>query len=330
MDKRLGVSLAAALAAFLLTAPVASAAWEVGDRCVANAVEPNSTAIMLNNDEPYLALAPVVPPEGGRVITRWRVQTGPGQAPTAQRLVVLQQVGEEEDRKVGESALETVGLGVSEFATRIPAPEYAHVGLTGPDGALLCEKTEMHLAGAVEDAWPVGETRKFKVLSNVGVPVIAVAEADVDGDGYGDETQDRCPASAAHQGDCPTVTPSVLSRVVRRNAILVRAQVDSDASVEATGSIRWLKAPPGDRRRKTYSRVTPVTVRLSAGLSRQLTAGAPATFRVPLPKAVLRRLAKLNPKRALRARITVTATDLAVRETTRTVVVRLRGRDRDA
>lgn len=51
-----------------------------------------------------------------------------------------------------------------------------------------------------------GETR-----GAVGAPepetlvnVSAVLEADTDGDGFGDETQDQCPTDPSTQGPCPT------------------------------------------------------------------------------------------------------------------------------
>jgi hypothetical protein len=305
--------------------------WLERDRCAATALQPNATALMLENDELYPVLPPVVPPESERVITRWKVQAGPDQAPVSQKLVVFQQAGEETTREVAESALETVGPGVSEFATRIVAPEYGQIGLTRPAGALVCEKVERHQAGIVEGDWPSGETRRNEIRMDVGVPVIAVVEYDRDGDGYGDETQDRCPASAAHQGDCPTATAWVLSRVVRRGAIVVRAQVDSEAAVKVSGSVRWRASERSRASRRITDRKPPrdlMIVYLSAGAARSLVPGVTVTFRVPLPTALLKRLATLPPARKTLARLTVAATDLAGRVTERKIVVKLPGRDR--
>lgn len=53
-----------------------------------------------------------------------------------------------------------------------------------------------------------------------------------------------------------------------------------------------------------------------------------ARIRVPLPEAVLLRLAKLRPKRSLRARIAVTVTDKVGEETSDEFVVKLHGRRR--
>lgn len=54
----------------------------------------------------------------------------------------------------------------------------------------------------------VGSTVTFG-SSNTGyrMNLTALIEADADGDGYGDETQDSCPTNASTQGICPTSTP---------------------------------------------------------------------------------------------------------------------------
>ena len=39
------------------------------------------------------------------------------------------------------------------------------------------------------------------------VPVEATLEVDADHDGFGDETQDRCPTDASTQGPCPDISP---------------------------------------------------------------------------------------------------------------------------
>ena len=45
-------------------------------------------------------------------------------------------------------------------------------------------------------------------LSDVDLLVQASVEPDADGDEYGDQTQDRCPAQADTQGDCDTTAPT--------------------------------------------------------------------------------------------------------------------------
>ena len=295
----------------------ASASQEVGSTCVANPTLPNSTALVLYTNG-ALTPQPNVIPAG--VITRWKVQAPADQAPIAQRLVVNRQVGEQDDSKVGESALETVGPGTNEFATRVPAPEYAHVGLTGPDGALYCDDVAMDTAGIVEGAWPVGETRHFGVEVNDSVPVVAVVEPDRDNDGYGDETQDGCPQSAALPGRLPARAP--------RLALRGRSRARSSSTSRRR---RRRKSMPGARsagdqpKGGQSHRVGPsASARPNTGGS----GGVATRIKLPLPKAVIRRLNRTPPRESLRAKVFVHSMDLAGRPSTEKTCGRPQGAER--
>jgi hypothetical protein len=115
---------------------------------------------------------------------------------------------------VGRSDLESFIAGiVNSFATRLPVSGGEILGLRGENAARTYDgmtgDNVLELSGG--DPAP-GETR-----SAVGAPdpvtlvnVFASLEADADGDGFGDETQDQCPTSATTQGPCPTtaITPT--------------------------------------------------------------------------------------------------------------------------
>ncbi|HEY7256777.1 MAG TPA: hypothetical protein VH476_08845, partial [Solirubrobacterales bacterium] len=253
----------------------------------------------------------------GGVITRWKVQAPPDQAPIQQRLVVNRQVGEQDDSKVGESALETIGPGTNEFATRVPAPDYAHVGLTGPAGALYCDGVAMETAGIVEGEWPIGETRHFGVEVNDSVPVLAVVEPDRDSDGYGDETQDGCPQSAQYQGGCPLVELRAVARA-RSGAIVIDVTPTAEAKVYAWGQISWGTTSKGNHRRRT--------VRLGPTKYTWVGGGEAQRIKLPLPRASIRQLNRTPPREKLRARVFVHSIDLAGRPSTRKLLVELRGR----
>jgi hypothetical protein len=320
--------MAAAVALGLLSAPPASALEEVGNACVADGSEAGATMLGLSNQGSLPFMQPVVPPEGAHVITRWKVQVGPGIPPIEQQLVASHQVGEEDDRKVGESQLQLLVAGNNEFATRIPVSEYDHIGLRGPMQTLICHQ-ELNTAGRLKGAFAIGETRRFEVLVHVGTPVLAIVEPDRDSDGYGDETQDGCPWNAALQTECPPVTPKVDSVAPKERAILVAVGVSSQAQVQVFGQVSWQvrqKAGQGSGRARKGDRG--LTVGLSAGAARTVLPGTVANFRVPLPKSVLRRLGRIAPQQALRAQITIRTTDLASRENDRLVTVKLHGRRR--
>jgi hypothetical protein len=288
MAKRLA-RFATALAAFgLLFAPTGSAAAaEIGDRCIANDTESDWTAIVLNNgienglQQPFV----LAPPEGQSVITRWRSELGAGTGPIQQQLLAFQQVGEESDRLVGASAVETLVDGVNEFPTRIPIPEYGHIGLRGPVETLFCDKESGHLMGVVEGAWPTGETRDFNVALGNGVPAIAFLEPDRDRDGFGDETQDGCVLLAWTQGPCPTVRISVRRKKVTRRAIVVRVSFESNLPLPAAGRVE-VSADRSPRSR---------TIAMAPGSA--------SLVRLPIGKGVRRHLARLSPTKGLRTTV---------------------------
>jgi hypothetical protein len=176
-------------------------------------------------------------------------------------------------------------------------------------------------------AFAIGETRRFEVLVHTGTPMVATVEPDRDKDGYGDETQDGCPWNAALQTECPPVTPKVDSIAPKEKAILIGVEVSSQAQVQVFGQVSWQvrqKAGQGAGRARRGGRG--LTVGLSAGAARTVLPGMVASFRVPLTKALLRRLGRLAPRQALKAQITIRTTDLAGRENDRVLTVKLRGR----
>jgi hypothetical protein len=295
----------------LLTPAGALAQEETGETCVANATAPNRT--LIGFDPRQVFPTPLYELEN-RVITSWKVQVAPGMGPLAQQLVTFQQVGESEDRKTGESAVEAVAAGSNEFPTRLPVRGFhPHVGLSGPAGALYCAGEPEMLAGVVEGAFGIGETRHYKVEVGIGAPVTVTVEPDRDGDGYGDLTQDRCPGGASFGSDCP-IRLSIPATAVRPHAIVIEAGPSATASLEVFGQVSW-RAPKGDRL---------LTIGLSASAPVTVSGGTTTSFRLPLPGPVLRRLARLSPRHALAARLTIRVTDGggAVTEIPRTISLR--------
>lgn len=312
-----GIGVAGALA--LLAAPAASAAREIGDRCVANASTPDATAIVLNNGLSSLELPIGAPPEPQSVITRWKVNVPADYGKNPVQLVTFKQSGEFELQQVSESAIETsVGGAANEWATRIPIPEYGRIGLRIATGAMLCIEQPGHIAGLVAGGWANGESRPNRIVEpSVGVPLIAMLEPDRDGDGYGDESQDACSASAALQTPCPVVhlVPKV---TVFRRGIGLEVSTGDPARVEVTGQVGWGYRPRGGGPSK----------RLIVGLpggTQEVAKKATVGFWLPLPSRVIGRLEKLSVKKKLKAHLTVVATDAIGHQTPRDLTVRLPG-----
>ena len=201
--------------------------------------------------------------------------------------------------------------GTNSFKTRIPVQAGDRLGLYGPNspGTLACT------TGSVEDeigllraAAPLGSINTFPPVTKDQVPVSATLEPDKDGDGYGDETQDGCPQSAAYPGRCPTVTFESHATAKKRS-ILVRVGVSSEALIDVYGQVGW-GYKPSPKLKTAGSKPTRLIIALS-GPKKTALPGKQVPFRVPLRKAVLRRLGKLTPKESLTAKLTVSCTDLA-------------------
>jgi hypothetical protein len=317
MGGRLQLILLVALAAAFLHVPAASAGSGLaGNPCVGDDTEAGATMISLNNQGSEPFMQPNVPPEGKSIITSWRVQVGAGIGPLQQQLVVSHQVGEEEDLRVAESAVETVVAGSNEFASRIPVSAYDHIGLRGPVETLICHK-EMNIAGRVAGDWANGENRHFEALVGIGVPVVARVEPDQDNDGYGDETQDGCPASSALQTPCPLLTVSARPKV-KPHAVLIRVTASNESAVQVLGQVRWQeKRPGGGGKLRTFG--------LGEKAPRMIAGGGTGVFRLRLWNAITRHLDQLPPKQSLRLKVRVGVTDVFGAVIVKTLNVRLHG-----
>jgi hypothetical protein len=320
----LAISTGSAIALLVLGAQAASATRTVGESCAGDVGRPGTTLMPFNTTETY-----TLPYHEGGIVTGWNVVAGPGVGPLAQRLVVLRGSGEEVV-KVGESALETVREGVNEFATRIPT-EGALVALHGPVETLFCSERLGGAAGVIAGEAPFGEARPFEIESDVGVPLTVTIERDEDGDGYGDESQDRCTDNPAFHESCPFVVFLPAKHGVTRGAVLVRATINATSQVSVFGHVGWTvrtKAAgpgrPGPQRR--------VTVALDGG-TKEIAAGTTAVFSVRMPRAVRRRLARMRPRERLWARVTAVASgarELEGRTMQKTLNFGLQGRGKSA
>jgi hypothetical protein len=93
---------------------------------------------------------------------------------------------------------------ISSFPTRLPIPAGAYLGLGGRTFGFQASgggATYSQVENLGDGLATVGETHSGTFLYDADI------EPDVDGDGYGDVTQDSCPTSAAvHEGPCPVVS----------------------------------------------------------------------------------------------------------------------------
>ena len=130
------------------------------------------------------------------------------------------------------------------------------------------------------------------------------------GDAQGGRIQNQAIIDNDPAVDTPRVARSAAQRVLAQRHVRVRATSNADGRLSARGTI----AVPG----------ASAVVRLKRA-TRRVTGGRPVTLRLRVPRAALRRIRPaLSDGKRLKARITVTARDLAGNTASRKVAVQLR------
>jgi hypothetical protein len=214
---------------------------------------------------------------------------------------------------VGESAPAKIQPGPNSFSTRVPISAGDQLGLAGTGGtvgALYCPTgSAADRIGAMAGNPPTGSTGTVIAEgAGLGIPVTAVIEPDVDGDGYGDETQDKCPQSAALQTECPIVTVEA-SAAAKRGSAAVLVTTNHTAPVKVTGAVKLGKGKK---------------VKLSGG-TQTVSPGKLGRFTLKFSKKLKTALGELSPKQSLKLKVTATATDLIGRLSSDKLPVKLKG-----
>jgi hypothetical protein len=318
------------VAAALIGAPAASASIEVGDECAANVAEgPYS---LVPEARASGGTLPLATPTGG-VITAWKVNSA-FPTPVFERMAAFRPTAEPGSfQVVGESNEETVKQGLNIFSTRIPVQAGDRFGPIGieVDSPVYCfTGNEGDHTWAYNGSVGVGSSHTFIASTQVRVALVAVIEPDKDGDGYGDETQDKCPQSAAYQGPCPAITLEAFPIALKRS-VLVLVGASETSSVQVFGQVGWKPRHKGGALASKTSKPsdhlsTGVIVGLSGG-TQTVNPGQVARFNVKLPKSVKRQLRQVPPDKSLKGTITARTTDLAGRVTDRVINVRLKGQE---
>jgi hypothetical protein len=323
MKKRLCVAVSIAVAATALVgAGSASAATIFGSGCTANQI--TDGAVWVSTGHAPTNTMPVVAPISG-VITEWTVNTEitiasegkmAGELPRVlqQRLLVLRAEGEA-FRVIGEASGGQLNLkGSNTYNARVPIQAGDYLGIAGNPFTAWCDtKDPADTYAATTGGTPAGSIFRVERSTGLQVPITARVEPDVDGDGYGDETQDQCPQSAAYQSACPVVTVSSLS-LSHPKAVTV--YVSSSLSAPITVS---------------------ATVKLGKGKETTLTSpgqtvapGMLGRFNLALTKPVLKTLQALTTKKSLTLTVSAAATNVTGSPSTATSTVKLRGERKSA
>ncbi|HEU4735455.1 MAG TPA: hypothetical protein VFS48_00305 [Solirubrobacterales bacterium] len=312
-------------------APSASAAIEIGDECTGNAAEgPYS---LVPEERASGGALPLVAPAGG-VVTSWKVNSAHPE-PVFERMAAFRATGKAGVFQViGESSEETVSPGANTFPTRIPIQAGDRFGPVAVelDSPLFCSTgDDGDRTWAFVGSAGLGSTHQYKAGVQVRVPLVAVIEPDKDGDGYGDETQDKCPQSAAYQGPCPTITLEAFPIALKRS-VLVLVSASSESSIQVFGQVGWKRRHRGgalaSKTRKPGDQLgTGVIVGLAGG-TQSLKPGEIGRFNVKLPKSVKRQLRQVPSGKSLKGTISARTTDLTGQVVERTIAIRLPGQKR--
>jgi hypothetical protein len=156
---------------------------------------------------------PTTSPYDG-VVVRWRVlAVGPA------ALFVARYTGDDTVLRTATSefANPTSVSTAATYPTRLPIKAGEGVGIMIDDVTQIAGRGGV--AGGDTDLFESFPPTTTPTLADTADQAVEIAynadvEPDADGDGYGDETQDACPTSAATQSPCPTSPPTAAPPVV--------------------------------------------------------------------------------------------------------------------
>jgi hypothetical protein len=306
--KTCSVVIAAVFSAFALFAPTgASAATEVGNPCVGDRAEtPNSTIVQLGSTSNPGSVA--VPVTG--VITKWKVNVVPYPGGISEKLKVLRPAGGNSFTTVGESAVQPIAGGQNAFDTRVPVQAGDRLGAYSSLAPIFCAESSApsDVIGVAAGDPPPGATAAFTELPQGQVALSATVEPDVDKDGFGDETQDKCPQNAALQIPCPVVALST-SATTRRGLANVLVTSSFQAPVTVAGTVNLGKGKKA---------------KVNGG-TQIVTPGVIAKFTLLFPQKLKAKLKELSRKQFLWLRLTATAPNVVGLPTVSKLKVKLKG-----
>ena len=298
MRLRLTLVVAFAVGVLGVFSATASAATTVGSNCAPTNTDGPFSLVQLTNSDPSELTS--VPAAG--VITQWIVHTP---TPLPQNLDVLRPTGSPNQFTIVSRTPVALTPPESRFGARNAVQAGDRIGLGGaliPDCDL--DDAKGNIIGYAEGEQPTGVPIDYATDGQFRLPVLAVVEPDVDGDGYGDETQDGCARSTALQIACPVIQLSTKGRAGKASAkIFVTTTAASLVKVSGVVGKKKLKG-------RTKSVAAP---------------GKAVPFTIKFPPSLKSRLADLPSTGSLTLRSTASATDALGVVTTSKLKLKLRG-----
>jgi len=141
------------------------------------------------------------------VITSWSYQANSLVAGTI-KLKIVRPLGGDNFQAVAESDVRSpVADSLNTFPTRVSVRAGDRVGIRAENIPISSGVSAPGSSWFLASDPAIGTSAGF-VQSNRRIDLSAVLEADADGDGFGDTTQDLCPSDPSTQGACRTEPPA--------------------------------------------------------------------------------------------------------------------------
>ena len=237
--KRMSTALALAAGALMLVPASGMAADSFGSRlknAPANSAEcdtPPCTFVSYihpsdPNGDPYSGGSPV---DG--VITKYKVRATPyfigSPVRVTPRVAGITRLSPDaataSATATGQQATLTANGEIEEHATRLPVSRGQHLALDTVNAAVTYNSSGDKFTYVWQPALVQGQApRQSTYPSGTGELLIqaSVVEPDRDRDGFGDETQDKCPSQAATSGECDRTAPRVGSMKLAKRKLSFR------------------------------------------------------------------------------------------------------------
>jgi hypothetical protein len=279
----------------------ASAATTIGSPCAAT----NSYAGLLFNPSVDTVNT------SGVVTSATSTWTGPAPGLTI-GFSVLKPTGATDQWQVVQSSGQFAFLGVSSktFPVRLPVSPGQVVAMWGAVPYCPISDTIKFASGV--NAPPAGTI--IPVMSDGAMTAFSASiEADADGDGFGDETQDKCTQSAKYQDVCPVASAAAKAKAGKTASTFTLANA-GDATIVATGTVKL----PKTKHKKAK------TLKLKSSPVAALP-GVPAKVTLKYPSSLKSALKALNKRKNLTLKVKLTSTGLA-NTATKTYSLKLKGR----
>jgi hypothetical protein len=320
MRKRFGVAVVVLVTTSCIWASGALAATEIGSNCAANSAAANYTIVQLS----LAGGAPVAAPAAG-VVTKWKVNSAlpvPPGFTLSERMRIFRSTGlPNEFQTVAESSPGSIQSGANTFETRIPVQAGDRIGAFAPaspsTSVLLCSSTNAEdKFGIKEGDVPPGGKATYSPVEKNQLALSVTIEPDADNDGFGDETQDKCPTSAAVQAvACPSLLIEAAALPPGKSLVRVLAASSIEANITASASATLPKTKKA--KSSTTTALAPITQIVKPG---QL-----AGFTLNFTGKLKRTLAALPKSKSVKLNVTVSGQNAAGAISTDTLTVKLKG-----